>query len=411
MNKTFKYRIYPTEEQKTLINKTIGCCRKVYNELFQDTETQYRETGKFKVKPYTEIRKKYDFMKEVDAQALNYTRLYLDRAYKEFFKSNNGKRKSSVGKPRLKPWVNYGSYTTYISNCIDNSKYLKHGNLYIPKVCEIKIKWHRKFEGQIKHLTISRTPSQEYYVSICTEVKYDLPPKKDITLESKVLGIDMAMNQGGIYSDGTSMNIPDFTKKYKRKLAHLQRELSRRQGARKSEEKSSNFRKTQLKINRLYRNMVNERTDFLNKESHKISDTYDAVVIEDINLQIMALKKNKKKSPDDKKPINKKKCFRFGKSIGNNAFGEFKCMLQYKLDRTGGTLVKAKQNKDFASSQICSNCGEKNPLVKDLSVKSWKCPSCGYDHNIIINGVQHGRDYNAAKNLKNYIFSEKKLLI
>ena len=107
MNKTFKYRIYPTEEQKTLINKTIGCCRKVYNELFQDTETQYRETGKFKVKPYTEIRKKYDFMKEVDAQALNYTRLYLDRAYKEFFKSNNGKRKSSVGKPRLKPWVNY----------------------------------------------------------------------------------------------------------------------------------------------------------------------------------------------------------------------------------------------------------------------------------------------------------------
>jgi putative transposase len=407
MNKTFKYRIYPTEEQKTLINKTIGCCRKVYNELLEDAQTEKEKTGKIKVKPYTEIRKKYDFMKEVDSQALNYARLYLDRAYKEFFKSIKGERKLKVNEPRKKPWSNSGSYTTYFSNCTDNSKYLKHGNLCLPKYGEVKVKWHRKFEGQIKHLTISRTPSNEYYVALCTEVKYDLPPKKDITLESKVLGIDMAMNQGGIYSDGTSMNIPDFTKKYKRKLAHLQRELSRRQGARKGEEKSSNFRKTQLKINRLYRNMVNERTDFLNKESHKISDTYDAVVIEDINLQIMALKKSKKKNPGDKKPTNKKKCFRFGKSIGNNAFGEFKCMLQYKLDRTGGTLVKAKQDKDFASSQICSNCGEKNPLVKDLSVKSWKCPSCGYDHNIIINGVQHGRDYNAAKNLKNYIFSEK----
>lgn len=400
MNKTFKYRIYPTEEQKTLINKTIGCCRKVYNELFQDTETHYRETGKFKVKPYTEIRKKYDFMKEVDAQALNQTARHLERAYKDFFKSNKGK-------PKLKPWTSYGSYTTYISNCIDNSKYLKHSNLYIPKVGEVKVKWHRKFEGQIKHLTISRTPSQEYYVAVCTEVKYDLPPKKDITIDSKVLGIDMAMNQGGIYSDGTSMNMPNLTKKYQRKLAHLQRELSRRQGARKGEEKSSNFRKTQLKINRLYRNMVNERTDFLNKESYRISSNYDAVVIEDLNLQTMSCRKTKKKTANGTKKVTKKKYFCYGKSIRNNAFGKFKCMLQYKLDRTGGTLVKAKQDKNFASSQICSNCGEKNPLVKDLSVKSWKCPSCGYDHTIIINGVQHGRDYNAAKNLKNYIFSEK----
>lgn len=400
MNKTFKYRIYPTEEQKTLINKTIGCCRKVYNELFQDTETQYRETGKFKVKPYTEIRKKYDFMKEVDAQALNQTARHLERAYKDFFKSNKGK-------PKLKPWTSYGSYTTYISNCIDNSKYLKHSNLYIPKVGEVKVKWHRKFEGQIKHLTISRTPSQEYYVAVCTEVKYDLPPKKDITIDSKVLGIDMAMNQGGIYSDGTSMNMPNLTKKYQRKLAHLQRELSRRQGARKGEEKSSNFRKTQLKINRLYRNMVNERTDFLNKESYRISSNYDAVVIEDLNLQTMSCRKTKKKTANGTKKVTKKKYFCYGKSIRNNAFGEFKCMLQYKLDRAGGTLVKAKQDKNFASSQICSNCGEKNPLVKDLSVKSWKCPSCGYEHNLIINGVQHGRDYNAAKNLKNYIFSEK----
>lgn len=400
MNKTFKYRIYPTEEQKTLINKTIGCCRKVYNELFQDTETHYRETGKFKVKPYTEIRKKYDFMKEVDAQALNQTARHLERAYKDFFKSNKGK-------PKLKPWTSYGSYTTYISNCIDNSKYLKHSNLYIPKVGEVKVKWHRKFEGQIKHLTISRTPSQEYYVAVCTEVKYDLPPKKDITIDSKVLGIDMAMNQGGIYSDGTSMNMPNLTKKYQRKLAHLQRELSRRQGARKGEEKSSNFRKTQLKINRLYRNMVNERTDFLNKESYRISNNYDAVVIEDLNLQTMSCRKTKKKTANGTKKVTKKKYFCYGKSIRNNAFGEFKCMLQYKLDRAGGTLVKAKQDKNFASSQICSNCGEKNPSVKDLSVKSWKCPSCGYDHTIIINGVQHGRDYNAAKNLKNYIFSEK----
>jgi putative transposase len=274
-------------------------------------------------------------------------------------------------------------------------------------VGEVKVKWHRKFEGQIKHLTISRTPSQEYYVAVCTEVKYDLPPKKDITIDSKVLGIDMAMNQGGIYSDGTSMNMPNLTKKYQRKLAHLQRELSRRQGARKEEEKSSNFRKTQLKINRLYRNMVNERTDFLNKESYRISSNYDAVVIEDLNLQTMSCRKTKKKTANGTKTVTKKKYFCYGKSIRNNAFGEFKWMLQYKLDRTGGTLVKAKQDKNFASSQICSNCGEKNPLVKDLSVKSWKCPSCGYEHNLIINGVQHGRDYNAAKNLKNYIFSEK----
>ena len=325
-------------------------------------------------------------MKEVDSTALNYSRLYLNDAFKRFFKSQ-------AKHPKKHYWQNYGSYTTYNTNAHDNTSYIRNGKLWLPKLGLVKVVWHRKFEGQIKHVTVSKTPADEYYVAICTEVSYDLPIKKNITDPEKVIGIDMAMNGLAVYSDGTSADMPKMYKSKQQKIAHLHRELSRRVGSKKGQEKSKNFEKTRKKICRLQRDITNSRKDFLNKESSKIIKSYDIAVVEDINLQEMASRK-------DKKGNTKKKMYRFGKSISDNGFGEFRAMLDYKFDRKGGELIKAESK--YASTQLCSTCGFKNIElrgIEGLKIREWTCPNCG---------TYHDRDINAAKNLKKYYLGTKK---
>ena len=354
---TYKYRIYPTQEQAELINKTIGCARFVYNTLLADCKKQYEETGKSKIKTPASLKNEYEWLKEVDSFALCNVQLHLQTAYKNFFSKKSGfpefhsKHKSAM---------------TYTTNNNVGQIRIEKGKLRLPKVGLVKIVLHRFCKGTIKSVTVSKTKTNKYFVSILTEQQPTVI-EKDITQE-RVLGIDMSFKELAVYSDGTKAKYPMYYRKSQRKLAHVQRNFSRTKVGSKRHEKA------RLKVAKVYEKISNQRKDFLDKESYRIATTYDTVVIEDINMRSLA-----------------NKGMRNGKTVNDIGFGEFKQMLEYKLSRNLGQLIKA--DKFYPSSQLCSVCGFKNIVVKNLDIREWICPECN---------THHDRDVNAALNLVKY---------
>ena len=355
--KAYKYRIYPTQEQAELINKTIGCARFVYNALLADVKKQYKETGKSKIKTPASLKSEYEWLKEVDSLALCNSQLHIQTAYKNFF-NKTAKFPEFHSKRKGKQ-----SYTT---NNIKETIRIENGKLKLPKLGFIKIVLHRFCKGKIKSVTVSKTPTNKYFVSILTE---QIPEviEKDISQE-KVLGIDMSYKELAVYSDGTKAKYPMYYRKAQRKLAHVQRNFSRTQKGSKRHEKA------RLRVAKVYEKISNQRKDFLDKESTRITREYDIVVIEKLNMRSMANKGMKN-----------------GKTVNDIGFGMFKEMLRYKLSNNLGQLIEA--DKFYPSSQLCSNCGFKNIAVKNLNIREWDCPQCG---------CHHDRDINAAINLKKF---------
>lgn len=354
---TYKYRIYPTQEQAELINKTIGCARFVYNALLADCKKQYEETGKSKVRTPAALKSKYEWLKEVDSFALCNVQLHLQTAYKNFFSKQSGFPKFHS---------KHKSAMTYTTNNNAGQIRIEKGKLKLPKVGLVKIVLHRFCKGTIKSVTVSKTKTNKYFVSILTEQQPAII-EKDITQE-KVLGIDMSFKDLAVYSDGTKAKYPMYYRKSQRKLAHVQRNFSRTKVCSKRHEKA------RLKVAKVYEKISNQRKDFLDKESYRIATTYDTVVIEDINMRSLA-----------------NKGMRNGKTVNDIGFGEFKRMLEYKLNRNLSQLIKA--DKFYPSSQLCSVCGFKNIAVKNLDIREWICPECN---------THHDRDINAAINLVKY---------
>lgn len=355
--RAYKYRIYPTQEQTELINKTIGCARFVYNTLLADAKKQYEETGKSKIKTPASLKKEYEWLKEVDSLALCNSQLHIQTAYKNFF---NKTAKFPVFHSK------HNGKQYYTTNSVKGAIRIEKGKLKLPKLGLVKIVLHRFCKGKIKSVTVRRTPTNKYFVSILTE---QIPEviEKDISQE-KVLGIDMSYKELAVYSDGTKAKYPMFYRKTQRKLAHIQRNFSRTKVGSKRHEKA------RLRVARVYEKISNQRKDFLDKESTRIVRYYDVVVIENLNMRSMA-----------------NRGMRNGKTVNDVSFGMFKGMLRYKLSKNLGQLIEA--DKFYPSSQLCSNCGFKNIAVKNLNIREWDCPQCGSHHN---------RDVNAAINLKNY---------
>lgn len=357
MYKAYRYRIYPTQEQAILINKTIGCARFVYNALLSDAKKQYEETGKSKIKTPASLKTEYEWLKEVDSIALCNSQLHLQSAYKNFF-SKTARFPEFHSKHKGKQ-----SYTT---NNSSGQLRFENGMLRLPKVGFVKIVLHRFCKGKIKSITISRTSTNKYFASILTEQTPDVIEKD--TTQEKVLGIDMSFKELAVYSDGTKAKYPMYYRKAQKRLAHLQRNFSRTKNDSKRHEKA------RLKVAKLYEKISNQRKDFLDKESIKIAREYNVIVIEKLNMRCMA-----------------NKGMHHGKVINDLGFGMFKDMLKYKLSNNLGNLIEA--DRFYPSSQLCSNCGFKNIAVRNLSIREWDCPQCG---------VHHDRDINASINLKNY---------
>ena len=359
IKQAYKFRMYPNNVQCILFAKTFGCCRKYYNLALNDEKEYYNKTGEFKINTPASYKQDYSYLKEVDSLALSNEQLRLNQVFKSFFDKRSGY-------PKYKSKNDKQSFTTNVVN--DNIKLVKKDGIdYIklPKIGLVKIKLHRKTKGILKSVTVTKEKSGRYFVSLLFEQE----EIKTYFDKTKIDALDYKSD--GLYADlNGNCEMPKFYKSSQARLKTYQKDLSRKNKS------SNNYKKQKIKLAKFSEHIKNQRLDFLHKQSNMITKYYDVVVVENLDLKKISSSKSK---------------YHLGKATNDNGYGIFVSMLEYKLKRKGGILIKA--DKFYPSSQICSECGYINKEVKDLSVRSWICPCCG---------TVHDRDENAVKNLLNY---------
>lgn len=355
MNKAYKFRIYPNEEQKVLFAKTFGCVRFIYNKMLSDKIEYYHRTQKRLNNTPAQYKTEFAWLKEVDSLALANAQLNLQKAYNNFFK------RPKVGFPKFKSKkYNHHSYTT---NNQGGTICLCGGHIKLPKIGLVKIKQHRNIPSDyfLKSATVRQTPSGKYYVSVLFEYENQI---SNVDIHNS-LGLDYSMHELYVDSEGRAPNYPRYYRRAEKKLQKEQRKLSLMAKG------SNNRSKQRLKVAKLHEKISNQRKDFLHKQSKQIANAYDLVSVESLDMKGMSQALN------------------FGKSVSDNGWGMFLSFLSYKLEEQGKSFIKV--DKYFPSSQLCSVCGCKNSITKDLSVREWICPDCGTHHN---------RDMNAAINIR-----------
>lgn len=356
MLKAYKFRLYPNEEQKIYLAKTFGCTRFVYNRMLADRIKSYEENKDIDIKTMkhptpAQYKHEFDWLKEVDSLALANAQMNLDKAYKNFF------RDKSVGFPKFKKKTNTNNYTTNNQN---GTIYIENNHIKVPKLKSmIKIEQHREFNGLIKSATVSQVPSGKYFISILVETEILQLPKVD-----KKIGVDLGIKEFAITSDEVVFSNAKHLKKSEKRLVKLQKDLSRKQKG------SNNRKKAKIKVAKLHEKISNQRKDMLHKVSTQLINENQVIVIEDLKVSNMI--KNHK----------------LAKSIADVSWAEFRRMLKYKAKWYGREIIIAPSN--YASSQLCSNCGNKSSQTKDLSCRTYVCPVCG---------MVMDRDINASKNL------------
>lgn len=352
MLKAYKYRIYPDAEQMQFFAKCFGCVRFVYNRMLSDRIEHYNLTGKSLNNTPAQYKSEFTWLKEVDSLALANAQMNLNTAYRNFF------RDKSTGFPKFKSKkTNNFSYTT---NNQKGTVYIENGYIKLPKLkSPVKIRQHRSFEGVIKSCTISKAPSGKYHISILVETEIQKLPASDMRV-----GIDVGIKDFAVLSNGEAYKNPKHLRKSEKRLAKLQRDLSRKQIG------SSNRNKARIKVAKLHEKIANQRMDFLHKKSTEIIRKNQAIVIED--LKVKNLMKN----------------HNLAKSIAEVSWSRFREMLDYKSRWYGRELIIAPP--DYPSSQLCSDCGNRSSQTKDLACRVYICPECG---------LEIDRDYNASLNL------------
>lgn len=365
-NRAIKYRVHPTKEQSELFAKTFGCCRKIYNLMLAYQKEQYQATGKFASVTPARFKQEYPYLKEVDSLALANKQMDLQRAFRSCFSKT---RKKKNGFPRFKSAKH--SRKAYTTNNQKGTVEVSENAIRLPKAGWVKAVIHRKPEPdwRIKSATVSMESDGTYYIAVLFEYA---EPESDYQADSSnAVGLDYASD--GLYMDsnGNKGSNHKYYRESHKKLLKAQRRLSRMKGSGKQEEKSNRYKKQLCKVSRIHRHIANQRKDHLHKISTEIANQYDVVCVESLDMKALSNKR-----------------FGNGKATMDNGYGMFLSMLEYKLKDRNKYLVKV--DKWYPSSQICSCCGNKNPAVKALSVRTWECPVCGKHHN---------RDVNAARNI------------
>jgi len=355
--KSYKLRLYPTKGQQVFFNKTMGCCRVIYNEMLYNLQENYNNgIKKDKYDLFKEIRTKYEWMKEVDSQALNNTLMDLNNAYNRFFN-----KLSKLPKYKKKKEKNsYRNQQPYRN--ID--KLIRENKIYIPKVGLVEFRQDYDFNDlniiKIRNLTIEKSKTNKYYCSICCDVEI---PVYEHTGE--VIGIDLGIKDLVIDSNCNKYSNPKYHQKAEKKIKHLNRLYSKKHKGSKNQEK------TRLKLAIAHEKLSNKRKDYLHKLTTKLIKENDVICIE--NLNVKGMSKNHK----------------LAKAIQDASFGTLVSMLKYKALWHNRQIIEI--DRFYPSSKTCHCCGYINKSLT-LNDREWFCPNCG---------VHHDRDINAAINIKN----------
>ena len=362
--KAYKLRIYPTDSQRELIEKTFGSTRYIYNDFLAERKSKYEES-KTKISVYeqlkelTDLRREKEWLREIDSCALQACVYNLDDAFQKFFKGNGYSRFRAKN-------VHESFRTNNTLSTYKNKKYesiridFKKRIITLPKLKEVKFRGYRttkKIVGKIKSATISKD-ANKYFVSVLVEVpfvKYSLKP-------TSIIGLDLGIKDFIVTSNGEK--IKNEVKINEKRLKGLQKWLSRCKPG------SKNRYKVKLKIQRLYLKIRNARKHMIYKLANDILKENDIISIETLDVKSMY------------------QVHKIAKHLKNLPIKEFIRVLKYKSNWLGKKVIEI--NKYYPSSQSCNRCGFKNEEVKNLSIRKWICPECG---------LIHDRDINASINI------------
>ena len=351
IKRAYKYRIYPNSEQIIMFAKTFGCVRLFYNTSLDDMNKIYKEKKEFKDITPASYKEQFPFFKEVDSLALANAQLNRNKAFKAFFRKQNKFPKYKAKRNKQSYSTNNQNGTVYLS---EDSKYIS-----LPKIKNIRIKIHRKFNGVIKTVTVSKECDGTYYISLLVEENVEAKPKLN-----KSIGIDLGIKSYIVDSDSKKINNPKYLSKSLLRLAIEQRKLSHMKKG------SKNRNKQRIKVARLHRHIVNQRNDFLHQISSQYINENQVIILEDLDIKQMEQDSS------------------LSRYIVDASWSKLVSMLEYKGKWYGRDIIKVPTF--YPSSQLCSSCGYQNKKLKDLSIRNWVCPKCGTFHN---------RDYNASINI------------
>jgi putative transposase len=368
MLQAYKYRMYPSREQVTLLMKHIHACRFVYNHSLEQKIRAYEQEGR-KLSCFDlnnrlpALKEEHPWLKEVNSQSLQSANKNLDNAFTRFFREKKGF-------PRFKSKKNpLQSFQVPQHYAVD----FDQRKIKFPKIGEVKTVFHRIFTGKMKYATVSVTSTGKWFVSILVDDGKIEPEPAPFSLDT-TLGIDVGLKDFATLSTGEKIENPRYLKNTLQRLKVLQQRVSRKVKGSKNREKAIQ------KLARCHERIANQRNDFLHKLSFRVVSENQAIAVESLNVSGMM------------------KNHRLAQGIGDVSWGTFFTMLEYKCRRYGKTLLKI--GRFDPSSKICSKCGY---LTRDLSLseRAWICPDCG---------TLHDRDTNAAINIKKFALQEQNLV-
>lgn len=353
IQKTYKFRLYPNKEQEKMLANFFGSVRFVYNHFLGKRKEQYEQTRKSsnyyeQAKELTAMKKTvaYSWLKEINSQTLQHALRHLETAYVNFFKGR-------TRFPRFHSKKHGGSFA------IPQHFKVEGNRVFIPKFKGgIRFAKSQDVQGELRNMTVSVTPGGKYYVCIMALVEVE-----DLEKTNLSVGIDLGLKDFVITSNGDRYSSNKFIKKYSKKLATMQKHLSRKKKG------SGSWNRQRIKVARLQEKIMSCRKDKMHKISIDLIRRYDVVCCEDLNVKGMVRNHH------------------LAKSVSDASWGTFVTMLEYKAKWYGKTLVKI--GRFYPSSKTCHHCGH---VKEELSLadRYYTCPNCG---ELI------DRDLNAAKNI------------
>ncbi|KZZ86304.1 IS200/IS605 family element RNA-guided endonuclease TnpB [Bacillus sp. SJS] len=373
---SFVFKIHPNHAQQQLIHQTFGCVRFVYNMILHHNLNESKLQRDHAIKKLPLLKKTCEWLKSVDAIALQAAVEHLYNGYERYdkektktYRKNVLRKMASEGyvptdydhikHPKFKTRKNpVQSYTTKQTN---GNIAVKEKAIKLPKLGWIRMSQSREINGILKRVTVSRDSVGRYFVSILCQ-KNDSPY---LRAKQASVGIDLGLKSFAVLSHGAKVNHPKSYATYEKRLAFLQRSLSRK------EPRSKSFERNKKAIAKLHLKIKNTRHDFLHKLTTRLIHDNQVIGLETLKVKNMV--QNKK----------------WSKPIHDASWSTLKAMLTYKAKWYGRKIVFI--DSFFPSSQLCSQCGYKHREVKNLELRKWECHACG---------SYHDRDHNAAKNIE-----------